>query len=109
MALVQRIPLFQRVSPLSLPEIANLLQHTIATAGTVLLTQGEPGDAMYLIEEGACLVEHTSTAGTRPLARLGPGEFFGEHSLLAGGPRSATVRADTDLSLIHISEPTRPY
>ena len=60
MALVQRIPLFQRVSPLSLPEIANLLQHTIATAGTVLLTQGEPGDAMYLIEEGACLVEHTS-------------------------------------------------
>ncbi|WP_341253315.1 ATP-binding cassette domain-containing protein [Euzebya pacifica] len=99
MALVQRIPLFQRVSPLSLPEIANLLQHTIATAGTVLLTQGEPGDAMYLIEEGACLVEHTSTAGTRPLARLGPGEFFGEHSLLAGGPRSATVRADTDMSL----------
>src|SRR5207237_1262045 len=66
--------------------------------GTTLTRSGDPGEESFFILDGAATVEVTR----RKRGRLGPGAFFGEMSLLDGGPRSATVRAETDMRLLVI-------
>ena len=68
-------------------------------ANTVLTRAGEPGDEFFLIIDGAARVE----VSAEKQVPLHPGEFFGEMSLLDGGPRSATVVADTPVRLLVIS------
>ena len=64
----------------------------------MLTRVGEPGEEFFFILDGAAMVDVTR----RKRIRLGPGEFFGEMSLLDGEPRSATVRAETDMRLLVI-------
>jgi CRP-like cAMP-binding protein len=59
------------------------------------MNEGEPGERYYVIREG----EAEATAGGRVLNRLKKGDGFGEIALLTGRPRTATVRAVTDLVL----------
>ena len=66
---------------------------------TVLTRQGEPGDEFFIIIDGTALV----TLSMHKRHRLRPGEFFGEMSLLDGAPRSATVKAETDLRVLVIN------
>ncbi len=73
--------------------------------GVVLVREGEDGRSMFLIEGGTVQVLTTdSTGATIPLARLGPGEFFGEVSVLTGRPRTATVVAETAVTVIEVSK-----
>ena len=76
--------------------IADVLE---VPAGTVLTKSGDPGDAFFLILDGRVRVE----VSPRKRLRMGPGEFFGEMSLLDGGPRTATVAADTDVRVLVIA------
>ena len=62
-------------------------------AGKVVTSEGQPGREFVVILEGKATV---SINGTE-IATLGRGDFFGEIALLDGGPRTATVVADTDL------------
>ncbi len=74
-------------------------------AGETLIHQGESGTSLFLLAEG--LVEvWVSADGTerRRAARLKPGKFFGEMSLLTGEPRSATVTAATDVIAYEITK-----
>ncbi len=64
----------------------------------VVVAEGEPADAAYVIESGTFEV----TIGGRRRRRLGPGDLFGERGLLLGRPRSATVRAVEDGSLVRL-------
>lgn len=57
------------------------------TYGQVVVAEGDPGDAYYLIESGRCEVRR----GFLRLAELGPGATFGEEALLTGSPRNASV------------------
>ena len=66
--------------------------------GTMLTRAGESGEEFFFILDGSATVEVTR----RKRLKLGPGEFFGEMSLLDGEPRSATVRAETDMRLLVI-------
>lgn len=60
----------------------------------VVIRQGEPADAFYIVLRGRVEVLTEDREGTRtPLATLGDGEFFGETGLLRGQPRNATVKA----------------
>ena len=65
-------------------------------SGDYILRQGEDGDRAYLILTGSVEVLVGEGAGEKVVAKLGPGAVFGEMSLLAPGPRSATVRATAD-------------
>jgi predicted MFS family arabinose efflux permease len=58
-------------------------------AGVAVVRQGEPGDRFYVVDRGALVVQ----AHGREIARLGPGDCFGEIALLHGTPRMATVTA----------------
>lgn len=60
-------------------------------AGQVVVREGDPGDALYLIREGKVDVFTVRGGAKIDLATLGPGACFGEVALLSGRPRTATV------------------
>jgi cytochrome P450/CRP-like cAMP-binding protein len=61
--------------------------------GSVIVRQGEAADRFYVLVKGEVeVVNERAGGGEIPLARLGPGDYFGEAGLLRGGTRTATVR-----------------
>jgi CRP/FNR family cyclic AMP-dependent transcriptional regulator len=93
---LKEVPLFEACSDRQLRSVARIFD---VAAGTVLTRAGEPGDEFFFIMDGTARVEVSPERS----ALLGPGTFFGEMSLLDGGPRSATVIADTPVRLLVIS------
>ena len=91
---------------LTADEAAELVTHgkiSLYGMGEALVTRGQAGESMFVILDGS--VEVVGKTGTGPrviLAKLGPGEFFGEMSLLTGSPRNATVRAEVDTLVLEI-------
>ena len=94
--LLQKVPLFRDLSRKQLGQIARLADELDVPAGKRLATAGEIGHELFVIIDGHAVVK----IGRGRAARLGPGEFFGEMSLVDGGPRSATVEAATDMRLL---------
>jgi MFS family permease len=97
--LLHGVHMFQ---PLPLPAIEHLargLEPVRVAAGQEVVRQGDPGDRFYVIETGAANV----VGNGRLVATLGPGDGFGEIALLRRVPRTATVRAATDLELHALS------
>jgi CRP-like cAMP-binding protein len=83
------------------PLLAHVHEQAIA-AGEVLFRAGDPGDALYIVADGT--VEVLSPADEHVIAELGEGQAFGEMALLSGGPRTASIRARTDVSLLKIDK-----
>ena len=84
-----------------------LLLPTVAVrqfgAGEMLMRAGEQGDSMFIVRRGAAEVFATAADGqTRHLANYARGDFTGEMALMTGDPRSASVRAITDLEVIEM-------
>jgi CRP-like cAMP-binding protein len=93
------IPLFADFSDAALARVADLATETECPAGTVLALADDPGSGMFVIEDGQVVVE--GHGGFR--SELGPGEFFGELTLLVpDAHRVARVRAATDVRLLAI-------
>lgn len=88
-------PLFSGLSQKELRSIVALGTYVEIKAGYVLTEEGAYGREAFLIVSGnaRCLV------GDKEVAVLGPGDLFGEMSLLDQAPRSATVVADSDMSV----------
>jgi len=64
--------------------------------GEIVFEEGSPGQEMYVIVSGAVKVATTKQGREMLLARMGPGEFFGEMALVDAAPRSGTATADED-------------
>jgi CRP-like cAMP-binding protein len=94
------IPLFSACSKRELRTVSGLTTELTIPAGTVVTSEGRPGREFVVILEGTATV---SIDGTE-IVTLGGGDFFGEIALLDGGPRTATVIADTDLAAKVISQ-----
>jgi CRP-like cAMP-binding protein len=86
------VPLFSQCSKRELRLVARLAKTRKVRAGTELLTEGEPGDSMYVLLEGTAKV----TKGRRELAELGVGDVAGELAVLSRAPRNATVSMTSD-------------
>jgi len=95
---LRRVSLFAECTDGELSRIAAISRTVEVPAGTIVTEIGKPGDSFAFIIDGRVSVE--TPAGMAPA--LGPGDFFGEMSLLDGEPRSATVTATTDLRLLVI-------
>jgi CRP/FNR family transcriptional regulator, cyclic AMP receptor protein len=89
------VPLFSECTRKELRAIAGASKEVLHKEGDVLAREGDRGIGFFVIADGAAKV----TIDGRTRARLGPGDFFGEISLLDEGPRSATVVAESAMRL----------
>jgi CRP-like cAMP-binding protein len=96
--LLARVPLFTGLPRRHLRQLAEHADVVGFRDRETIVETGQPGGTFYVIVEGEARV----TRGARTIGRLGPGDFFGEISLLDGGPRTATVRAETPVVAIRI-------
>ena len=96
---------FRSLSSAEAAVLATFLERRAAAAGDFLIRQGDTGDDLFLIEEGRADVEVVSHSGQRmKVASLGPGDHFGEISLVAGGERTADVIARISMTLLRLSK-----
>ncbi len=100
--LLARVPLFEDLPRSYLGRVAALAEESTFNAGRVVVKKDEAGRAFYVIVEGTARVVKGRIISARTEAELGPGDFFGELSLLDGEARSATVVAATPLRTIRI-------
>jgi CRP-like cAMP-binding protein len=70
--------------------------------GTVIFRQGDPGEEMFVISQGRIRLTLGGEGHEKEIAVLGPGDFFGELSLLSGAARTATAEAIEDSLLLPI-------
>ncbi len=93
---LERSPLFRGVGRKQLADIAKRFDDATFLAGHGIVTEGMQGPEFFIILDGTASV----LMDQELLATLGPGDFFGEVAALDGGPRTASVRADTQLRCI---------
>jgi pyruvate,water dikinase len=90
---LERVPLFSELSESDHDAVVRLFTRRVFAAGETVIKEGAEAAAFYLIESGTASV----TVGGRFRRTIGPGDHFGEISLIDGRPRSATVTADGEL------------
>lgn len=95
-------PLFAAFSKEEFGAIVDKLEPVEFTAGERIIAEGDEGDAMYLISSGGGRVVKEVEGQELTLDNLAEGEFFGEMSLLVGGPRSASVFAAVNTEVLRL-------
>lgn len=92
---------FRHLRPAELDDLTARMSTEQVPAGDTLIEAGTEADRFYVIVDGQA--EATNQAG-EILSKLGPGSFAGEIAILRGAPRSATVTAVTDLTVVSLSK-----
>jgi CRP/FNR family transcriptional regulator, cyclic AMP receptor protein len=95
-----RVPLFATCSTKDLQKIAKASDEIAVKAGTTLTDQGQQGREAFIVVDGSATVKRNG----RKITSVGPGAVIGELSLLDRGPRTATVTADTDMTVLVIDQ-----
>jgi len=102
MDLLKKVPLFNNLSQRHLGEIAKHADQVQVEKGRVLVQQGKTGWEFIFIVEGKARVEKDG----KVIRQLSGGDFFGEISLIDGEPRTSTVIAETDMTLLIVHKPS---
>jgi CRP/FNR family transcriptional regulator, cyclic AMP receptor protein len=102
--LLRRVPIFTEIEPAKLKLLAFMSERVAFDPGKLLMGQGDPADAAYLIIEGHAEVIAETSAGPVILATVGANEIVGEMGILCNAPRNATVRAKDRLIALRISK-----
>jgi len=99
--ILAEIPLFSLLDAEEGAALAERIDEVRTPAGSPIFRAGDPGDSMYVVTSGKVEIAFTNDTGQRiVLETLGPGEYFGEVSLLDGGPRQATATALTEVEAL---------
>ena len=100
MTVLGAVPLFEGLSKKQLKKVADLAEVAAFMKGATIVEQGIVGDSFYIVLTGQAKV----VANGRTVNHLLPGDHFGEISLLDGGPRSASVVSETEMTLVLITQ-----
>ncbi len=100
LAYLAQVPLFAACSNKELQKIAKASDEVAIEAGRVLVEQDAIGREAYVVVEGEASVKRDN----RRITKIGPGDHFGELALLDGGPRTATVVADTPMKVLVLGQ-----
>jgi len=99
-----RVPLFRRLEPHELEELAEAVEQVNYKADEVIFHEHDTADALYVVEEGAVRIWVTDEDVQKvTLAELQPGQFFGEMSVLDRGQRSSSASAIVETHLHRLS------
>jgi CRP/FNR family transcriptional regulator, cyclic AMP receptor protein len=94
-----KIPLLAVLDRRALQQVLRTAREQTYAPGDVVVAQGDPATRLFVIVEGTAAVEQE---GTGRVGTLGAGEFFGELALIEAHGRTATVRAETELTCLVI-------
>ena len=97
------VPLFSQFSRKDLTRLGRAVVERTYKKGETVVKEGEQAVAFFVIIQGKVEVTHQTGSRSSKLNALGPGEAFGEMSLLDGGPRAATVKALDDTKCLVLS------
>lgn len=103
-ALLKNIPLFETLDDASLKKIEKLLTRKQFRKGTKIIKEGVMGDSLFIIIEGEVEVVKGRGKKAEMVATLKPFDFFGEMSLLENKPRSASIVAGRQSTLLTLSK-----
>lgn len=103
-AALQNVPIFAGLNEAALNLLWERATEIKAAAGAVVVREGEAGNRLFIVGEGLVRVcKHFGQPDELELARLAPGNFFGEMCILETLPRSATVQAVAEATLYSLS------
>lgn len=94
------VPIFSALNEEARTELRQTASSGLYGEGAPIVRQGASGNSMFVVVRGEVVVRIDPDA--QEVARIGPGGFFGEMSLLTGAPRSATVRATCDSEIVEV-------
>jgi len=92
-AQLSNVPLFANCSKRELGRLLARTRSEMVEAGHTLFVEGAPSGNLYVILNGSAVVRKNG----RRIATVGPGDVVGELSVILGGPRTATVQAETPI------------
>jgi len=104
--ILRNIPLFSKLEPAKLKLLAFTSERLTFDEGQVLFQQGDPGDAAYIVLEGAADVLIETGKGPVKVANLGRNAVVGEIAILCDVPRTATVVAQQKTVTLKINKDT---
>lgn len=97
---LSKVEIFESFSRKELGQLGRLAEQIEIAEGKELTKEGSTGREFFVITKGQAGVYRKG----RKVATLGPGKFFGELSLIDGGPRNATVTADSNMEVIVLGQ-----
>ena len=97
-ARLKAVPLFGHMAKRELDLLVRQADHLRYPARHQVIKEGTPGEEFWLVIEGNLVVERGGTT----VATLGPGDWFGELSVIDAGPRDATITSTTPVELMVI-------
>ena len=100
---LQEVPLFSEMDEQEVAGIRAIMEEMKFKAGQIIIREGELGNLFYVITEGRVEITIRDAGGADlVLHEAGPGDFFGELSMLTNEPRSARIRALEDLTTLSL-------
>ena len=99
-AQLSKVPLFANCSKREVTKLLSLGRTETVDAGHTLFVEGAPSANMYVLLTGTAAVKKNG----RRIARVGPGDVVGELSVILGGPRTATVQAETPIEWLVLDQ-----
>lgn len=96
--ILKKVELFDGLTDAELDEMAKICQEKRIHRREVIAKQGEPGNNFFIVTEG--FVEVLLEEPRRVVVNLGPGQLIGEMAVVDQGPRSATVEAVTEPTVV---------
>ena len=102
--ILHSIELFDGLDEHEIQQVSLICKERKLHMGEMLTTQGSPGDDLYIVTEGflEVLIGDSGQSPSRVVVNLGPGQIVGEMSLIDQGPRSATVRAIEESTVVQV-------